>query len=47
MFMSWAGFIKAMFIMSNLELNSDTFIDFLGIPFIVLNLYAAQFAIAH
>lgn len=47
MFMSWAAFFKSMFIMSTLELNSHTILDLVGITFILLNLYAAQFAIAH
>ena len=47
MFMSWAAFLKSMYMMSILELNSRTILDFVGNTFIILNLYAAQFAIAH
>lgn len=47
MIMSWAVFLKSMFMMSKMELNAGNFLDFAGLAFVVLNLYAAQFAIAH
>jgi hypothetical protein len=45
--MSWAAFFKSMDITSTLELNRNTLIEFVGITFVVMNLYAAQFAVAH
>ncbi len=47
MILSWAVFLKSMYIMTKIELNSSTLVEFVGMTFIVLNLYAAQFAIAH
>jgi hypothetical protein len=47
MIMSWASFFKMMSFFTTVELNNDTFFEYIGIIFIFTNLYSTQFAIAH
>ena len=45
--LSWILFIKTMTVISAMEVNSDTIFKFIGVVFISMNFYAAQFSVAH
>ena len=47
MLMSWAAFFKMMNFFTTVELNKDTFFEYVGVIFIFSNLESVQFAIAH
>lgn len=47
MILSWANFFKFLHVFSSVEITLETVPYIVGCIFIVSNLYAAQFAIAH